>query len=438
EISEGSEILIDAQAWLYLDADDGAERIRVMELTDELPPRDDLLLRFELVADRGEYIEVRTPGKQAAWRGCSYLSGIQEQRLRLTFFVKRDALQPVITKTLTLRHEDGTGYTLHPGVALIPTENEGRYRVQIGPVIFEVLVDDDFIGASFTSIDGSDGWRGTHLVDWSTVLRLGDEPVQIDPMAGTRYTPPSPVQDVPDMVATGPLAHLFWEKLYVSFVEGSDTVAHESACGMVWLGVARSSIEPDVQATAGILAAISSMMGAITHLRIDDGAPLFHPDGRPMGYVEEGATAMIPNFENVMEEKGLLCRRYLFFDTYRLREYLTPIEERQLLHCWRTEDTKLKIGDDANPWAHFEGGGLSATPSVEDAGTRTRPRPQIYREYADDLSILESLRIIQCEREQSQACDWLSDRCAEDVTWACEVGERIASTDVEKAPSVEP
>ena len=112
---------------------------------------------FRLVAEHGDWLEVETIADDTphCQRNNHILWG-----LALRLFVHRAALQPVLTRELALRYEDGTSVTLRPGTPLAPLPFAGEalppgpgagpggapFEVSLEGSLFTVVVPPDAVG----------------------------------------------------------------------------------------------------------------------------------------------------------------------------------------------------------------------------------------------------------------------------------------------------
>ena len=80
---------------------------------------------FRVIKDRGEWLDVETPGSPADAHCTGGIPSLEDAKIRFT--VERKQLVPVTTRETTVRFEDGSSLRLPAGVAL--SDEGGRYRV---------------------------------------------------------------------------------------------------------------------------------------------------------------------------------------------------------------------------------------------------------------------------------------------------------------------
>lgn len=406
DITEESHVLVDATAWLYLYPDENSERIRFLELPADQPAPEDLLMRFQAIEKHGDFLEVRTLDYDAMHRTCTYLSGSQDHRISLRFFIPKEAVHPVLTDDLYVHYEDGTGYALPPGTALFRTETPDIFRVHLGPYHLHVPVDSSQVGlASIPAYDLSKR-EGRHTIGLQTELQIGDQTIAIDPFTGSRFPPPSPYASDFEMLPSGPHAHWYWDRLYVISDDQPSIVSYQTSCGTLWLNIGDAPIEERTDHLhAGLIASLSYNDFSDPRLEASNPSPIFHEDGSVFGDLSGTYFTSIPNFDDVREDKNLICNSVQFFDSERLEDFLAPQSEREFQVCWRAEDLAVSINDGLSIFEALYGDDSLRNPFRNDDG------PRVYQSYIESLSLIPLLRVIQCEKGESRACAWLHQKC---------------------------
>ena len=141
------EVLVRDDAWLHAAPGD-AVRFRVKG--GDGPLADHEAHRFEVLADRGEWVQL-APGQTSGWppRTCAYpLFELSE--LAVALWVKRDALVPVTTRTVTERFADGTYLVILPGSPVgSERQSDGWRLMSSDDVSFFAPVPEAAVGYSF-------------------------------------------------------------------------------------------------------------------------------------------------------------------------------------------------------------------------------------------------------------------------------------------------
>jgi hypothetical protein len=194
----------------------------------------------------------------------------------LRVFVRRSDLQDVVRRRVAVRHPDGTGFTLSPGLPLYRIGD--RFHVAVDGGSIGLPIPANAVGKSYASVPGPHP-AGFAIGSVSPgTLRLGGQPV------GHRYS------SRPSMWAPGEFA--------VDEVErGSQRVTFHNACARIVLST------PSI----GEVSSLGDSFGCRERERefqIEDGAPLFWRDGSSAGSVRRGLAV-----HEVFESGGLMCTR---------------------------------------------------------------------------------------------------------------------------------
>jgi hypothetical protein len=229
---------------------------------------------LRLASVQGDWVEVISLGE----RHCA--SGeFGEPQYALRVFVRRSDLQDVLRRRVVVRHPDGTGFTLSPGLPLLRIGE--RYHVAVHGGSIGLPIPADAVGKSYASAPGPlpDGsWGSWAGVVRPEALRLGGHPVDY------RYPSPRSVWDR--------------DEFSVDAVErGSQRVTFHNACARIVLF--SSSI-----GEGGVIGDMFGDRGLKRPFRIADGAPLFWEDGSSAGSVRRGLAV-----REVFESGELVCTR---------------------------------------------------------------------------------------------------------------------------------
>jgi hypothetical protein len=155
----GEFVLVRRDAYLYAAPDRAAERARdplAREYASRLGPG----WPFRFVREHGEFVEVAPLGSNASDHCYPSANGLLGLDVRL--FVERRALVPVVRALVTRSFDDGSGFTLASGVALV-SRGRDRYDAEIGGATMRVELRAD-------------------EVDWR--YGLSDAPGALDSIAG--------------------------------------------------------------------------------------------------------------------------------------------------------------------------------------------------------------------------------------------------------------
>jgi hypothetical protein len=225
---------------------------------------------FRVASVQGDWVEVISLAESHC---ASDEFGEPEYALRV--FVRRSDLQDVLRRRVVVRHRDGTGFTLTPGLPLLRIGE--RYHVTVGGGSIGLPIPREAVGKSYASVPGPrpDGfWAGVVRPE---ALRLGGQPVDY------RHSPP----------------HFMWyPEFSVDAAEpGSQRVTFHNACARIVL------FSPSI----GEGATLGDSFGMRLPKRvfgIADGAPLFWEDGSSAGSVRRGLAVA-----EIFESGGLMCTR---------------------------------------------------------------------------------------------------------------------------------
>lgn len=98
---------------------------------------------FEVVSVESNWVELAKPSS----RGC-YGTPPTLDRVDLSFYVQRDAISPVTTRTVSKDYGDGTSIELQPGV-VVETGESGETLARLDGFAVPVSIDDDEVGAAY-------------------------------------------------------------------------------------------------------------------------------------------------------------------------------------------------------------------------------------------------------------------------------------------------
>jgi len=314
-------VLVWQDAWLYTAPDLDADRARVFgwEPSERLD-HPGQLVSMRLVAEHEGFVEVATTVGDPPGHCYPTLGDVWPFEVHL--FVQRADLAHVTTGRLHVPFEDGTGVTLQPGVALLPTGGDGRmrqFRVGVDGLAFTVSMPAAGIGQEYAPgpLPEGGGWLG----------------VQLDPEAEMRLGDGSRVERYHEFAPARPSVQASHER--------GALLTMRSSCVEARVAVAEDALK-DVVSSEGLLALIGTMgeggMGEHEVHVLPPGSAVYFIDGRQAGRSYHEYVVYEGEFETT-GDGALWCRERLigYAD-----ELLAPGSERSLRLCVRPDDLRVE------------------------------------------------------------------------------------------------
>lgn len=182
-IATGARVLVWHDATLYVGADK-AETLRVTTLPRPRAQSTGSVMEMEVIADHGEYLQVRPSLSTCETWGSLTIDGRLDE---VALHVRRADLAPVLVKPWSQTYKDGTNITLAPGVPLSVANKPRTIALSLTggkqPARIAVDVPDDAVGLSFAPAEESRPTRYTRPGAWEITTRtvtLGGKRVTFD------------------------------------------------------------------------------------------------------------------------------------------------------------------------------------------------------------------------------------------------------------------
>ena len=419
-VTDRSEVLVRADAGLFVRPDRESTRFQITDDVDNSQLwKKNLFFRFRLIADHGEWVEVSTFGADPIREeGCDYLQPVDTRDVELKFFVRRWDLVEMLTQPVDRAFDDGTQYSLAPGLAVRSTDEDEHYRVQVGPVLLDVELPEEAVGVVTEPRPPLRGERLSSVIAWQTELRLDGEIVELDPLAGTNRSSPGsgvdddrwlpPVVRVSDYPSTstvydhlGTRRNLLNDRT-IKDSEPFDLVTLTRPCGQLRLRVESKWISDlELMSETEMLGALGAMDDTPV-VTIDKGTAVYDSGGVEIGRITASNMEIdVPRFQS----GELFCQPMELGSGLPFSELLASEEARILRFCIRYDDVEI---------------GSASGSSSYGAGSLLGDQGVLYETYGEGQPTRIQALMVQCHRQEVSACIDLDNRCEGGDSAACQ------------------